>query len=92
MPIPILTDEQIATIAPHRFLSPSPGPEADRDVREHFARVYKPLRDEGMNDYDLSRLATAIFYFRPMLRSILRPTRAKNVVEIGCGWGLKALA
>ena len=92
MPIPILTEEQIRTLAPHRFFSPSPGPEVDQDVRDHFASIYEPLRDEGVNDHDLSRLATAIYYFRPMLASILKPTLAKNVVEVGCGWGLKALA
>ena len=92
MSIPVLTDEQIATLAPGRFCSPNLGPAADRDVRDHFARVYKVLRDEGMDDYHLSRLATATYYFRPMLRSILEPSEAKHVVEVGCGRGLKALA
>lgn len=45
-----------------------------------------------MNSFDLTRIASALFYYRPMLTEILHPAKSKVAVEIGCGWGLKALA
>jgi ubiquinone/menaquinone biosynthesis C-methylase UbiE len=92
MPIPIITDEQIATLAPHCFMSLETNSNADQDVRDRFLKIYKPLRAEGMDDYNLSRVATALFYYRPLLSALLQPTQSKNVVEIGCGSGSKALA
>jgi hypothetical protein len=83
---PILQDEQIERLAPSLFFSDH-NPHANEDdarVREAFWRVYKPLRERGANAYDLSRLATALYHYRPILSRSLQPTRDKHVLEIGC--------
>jgi protein-L-isoaspartate O-methyltransferase len=63
----------------------------DEDVREKFLEIYKPLRDEQLEAYELGRIASAIFHYRPLLSRLLRPTQDKIVVEIGSGLGWKAL-
>jgi hypothetical protein len=63
----------------------------DEDVREKFFEIYKPLRDEQLEAYELRRIASAIFHYRPLLSRLLRPTQDKIVVEIGSGLGWKAL-
>jgi len=45
-----------------------------------------------MQDYHLSRIATALYYYRPLLADLLKPTHTKCVVEIGSGRGAKALS
>jgi SAM-dependent methyltransferase len=89
---PIIQDEQINHLAPSLFSSRRWPAETDADVREQFFRIYKPLRDKGMQDYHLSRIATALYYYRPMLADILGPTQTKCVVEIGSGRGAKAVS
>ena len=39
----------------------------DEDVREKFFQIYKPLRDEQLEPYELARIASAIFHYRPLL-------------------------
>jgi hypothetical protein len=63
----------------------------DEDVRGKFLEIYKPLRDERLDAYELGRVASAIFHYRPLLSRLLRPTQGKIVVEIGSGLGWKAL-
>ena len=92
MPEPIVQDEQIHQLTPSLFTAGGPSGEVDADVREKFFRLYKPLRDGGLEPYHLFRVATAIYYYRPILARMLAPTRSKHVVEIGCGHGWKALA
>lgn len=89
---PIVQDHQIAALTPSFFTLRTDLPDLDHDVREAFFRIYKPLRDEGLQDYHLSRIASALFYYRPLLRALLKPTETKHVLEIGSGWGLKALS
>ncbi len=67
------------------------GTSIDQDVREKFFQIYKPLRDERLEPYELARIASAIFHYRPLLSRLLNPTREKVVVEIGSGLGWKAL-
>src|SRR3974390_2775031 len=92
MPHPIVQDDQIRGLAPSLFSARRSSPDVDEDVREQFFRLYKPLRDKGMQDYHLSRIATALYYYRPLLADLLKPTKEKNVVEIGSGRGAKALS
>ncbi|HYT91259.1 MAG TPA: class I SAM-dependent methyltransferase [Gemmataceae bacterium] len=87
----IIQDEQIAALTPSLFTSRRLSPYADWDVRERFFRVYKPLRDSGMSAENLARIASGLFYYRPLLSHLLHPTQSKNVVEVGSGAGLKAL-
>lgn len=92
MPEPIIQDDQIAALSPSRFSSRGYSPEVDEDVRASFYRTYKPLRDGGMEAYHLSRLASALYYYRPLLSHLLRPAGTKHVLEVGSGYGQKALA
>ncbi len=91
----VIQDAQIASLAPSVFLADdglgSVGEAVDEDVRENFFRIYKPLRDQKLEAYELSRIATALFHYRPLLSRLLKPTREKAVVEIGSGLGWKAL-
>jgi hypothetical protein len=86
-----IQDGQIAAFAPSLFTSRECSADMDQDVVEKFFRVYRPLRDGGMESYDLSRVASALYYYRPLLSRALKPTHTKHVVEIGSGWGLKGL-
>ena len=86
-----ITDDQIAGLAPSLFTPGEHRPDMDEDVRAQFLRIYKPLRDEDMNDYNLSRIASGLYYYRPLLARVLHPTRTKNALEIGSGTGLKSL-
>jgi SAM-dependent methyltransferase len=92
MPEQIIQDDQIAALSPSRFSSRGFSPEVDEDVRASFYRTYKPLRDGGMEAYHLSRLTSALYYYRPLLSRLLRPTSEKHVLEVGSGYGQKALA
>jgi len=89
---PVVQDEQILRLAPSLFSAGGPSPEVDNDVHEMFRRLYKPLRDGGLEPYHLSRVASALYYYRPLLARLLNPTHQKHVVEVGCGFGWKALA
>jgi SAM-dependent methyltransferase len=89
---PVVQDDQIARLAPSGFSSRGRSEAADEDVREQFFRIYKPLRDGGMHEYHLSRIATALYYYRPLLADLLKPTATKTVLEIGSGQGAKALS
>ncbi len=87
----VITDEQIAGLAPSLFAPAECPPDMDEEVRAQFYRIYKPLRDEHMHEYNLLRIATGLYYYRPLLERLLQPTRTKNAVEIGSGMGLKSL-
>src|SRR5688572_5720013 len=89
---PVIQDDQIAAMAPSLLTAHGEAAEIDQNVRERFFRIYKPLRDKGLQPYHLSRLASAIYYYRPLLARTLKPTQSKHVLEVGCGMGLKALA
>jgi SAM-dependent methyltransferase len=91
MSMPIIVDDQIRALAPSLFSYDGSEPAVDQDVRQQFFRVYKPLRDQGLEPYHLARVASALYYFRPLLSNLLHPTRALNVLEIGSGFGWKAL-
>ena len=88
----MVQDDQIKKLAPSLFSSRNWSAAIDEDVREQFFRLYKPLRDRGMHDYHLARIATALYYYRPLLADLLKPTHTKCVVEIGSGLGAKALS
>ena len=91
----VIQDAQIATLAPSLFMPEESGTQngalIDEDVREKFFQIYKPLRDDNLEAYELARIASAIFHYRPLLSRLLNPTREKAVVEIGSGLGWKAL-
>lgn len=89
---PAISDAQIAALAPSLFSARSYAPGTDELIRQKFLEIYKPFRDQGMNSFDLARIASALFYYRPMLAELLQPAKNKVVVEIGSGWGLEALA
>lgn len=89
---PAIGDAQIAALAPSLFSSRHYAPGTDELIRQKFLEIYKPFRDQGMNSFDLARIASALFYYRPLLAEILHPAKNKVAVEIGSGWGLKALA
>jgi hypothetical protein len=89
---PIIQDDQIKHLAPSFFSSRNWSAAVDEDVREQFFRIYSPLRDKGMEAYHLSRIATALYYYRPLLADILKPSHTKCVVEIGSGRGAKAVS
>jgi ubiquinone/menaquinone biosynthesis C-methylase UbiE len=61
-------------------------------AQERFKRFYAGMRDKGVVDYDLDRMATAIFYLRALLtrKGLVGPTR--TAVEVGCGTGTKSLS
>lgn len=87
-----INDEQLAQLCPTLFCGDgSEQADVDEEIRSHFFRIYKPLRDSGLNSYDLSRIASALFYYRPLLSRLLYPAKDKTAVEIGSGRGLKAL-
>src|SRR5262245_39914323 len=87
-----ITGGGIAGLAPTLFTLREPAPAADDDVRAQFARLYKPLRDGGLEPYHLARVASALYYYRPLLSAAVGRARAKHVLEIGSGYGWKALA
>jgi SAM-dependent methyltransferase len=89
---PAMSGAQISALSPSRFSSRSHTPGTDELIRRKFLEIYKPFRDQGMNSFDLARIASALFYYRPTLAEILHPANNKGAVEIGSGWGLKALA
>jgi Methyltransferase domain len=89
---PAISDAQIAALAPSLFSARNYAASTDELIRRKFLETYKPFRDQGMNSFDLARIASALFYYRPMLAEILHPAKNEVAVEIGSGWGLKALA
>src|ERR1700678_3494227 len=92
MSTPVMQDDQIAKLTPSLFSARGWSTATDEDVREQFRRVYKTLRDKGLDEYHLWRIATALYFYRPLLSDLLRPTQTKTVLEIGSGWGMKALS
>jgi hypothetical protein len=89
---PLISDAQIAALTPSLFSTRSYAPGTDEQIRQKFLEIYKPFRDQGMHPHDLARIASALFYYRPMLAQVLHPAKNKMVGEVGSGWGLKALA
>src|SRR5271157_3704052 len=89
---PVISDAQIAALAPSLFSSRQYAPGTDELIRRKFFEIYKPFGNQGMNSYDLARIASALFYYRPLLAELLHPAKNKVAVEIGSGWGLKVLA
>jgi hypothetical protein len=87
-----INDQQIAGLCPTWFSGAEKDYGIDEEVRSQFFRIYKPLRENGLNPFDLSRVASALFYYRPLLQRLLKPTQSKTVVEIGSGRGLKAVS
>jgi ubiquinone/menaquinone biosynthesis C-methylase UbiE len=61
-------------------------------TQERFTRFYAGMRDRGAVDYDLDRMATAIFYLRALLtrKGLTGPNM--TAVEVGSGTGTKSLS
>lgn len=61
-------------------------------TQERFTRFYAGMRESGAVDYDLDRMATAIFYLRALLiRKGLTGTNM-TAVEVGSGTGTKSIS
>jgi hypothetical protein len=54
---PAMSDAQIAALAPCLFSSRNYAPGTDELIRQKFLEMYKPFRDQGMNSFDLARIA-----------------------------------
>ncbi|WP_415769610.1 class I SAM-dependent methyltransferase [Pseudomonas sp. LB3P38] len=66
--------------------------ELARGINERFMTFYTGMRDAGAVDYDLDRIASAIFYLRTLLTRKGLTGKDKTAVEIGCGAGAKSLS
>lgn len=62
------------------------------DMRSRFETFYAGMRDNGASEYDLNRIASAIFYLRTLLIRSGLTGADKTAVEIGCGNGNKSFA
>jgi 2-polyprenyl-3-methyl-5-hydroxy-6-metoxy-1,4-benzoquinol methylase len=89
-----MTDTRLRSLDPrclHHSLAGSDATHKEAVV-ERFSRFYSGMRDSGANDYDLDRIATAIFYLRTLLlRTRLADSRL-TAIEIGCGAGAKSIS
>lgn len=61
-------------------------------INERFMSFYVGMRDAGAVDYDLDRIASAIFYLRALLTRKGLTGKGRTAVEIGCGAGAKSLS
>ncbi len=87
-----LPDETIAALRPSAFAPGARGmAEVDALVAESFRRDLPAIEALMPEPYYLDRLSSAIFYRLPYLRSLGRDLSAMNVLELGCGRGLKAI-
>ncbi|CDX46163.1 hypothetical protein MPLDJ20_80229 [Mesorhizobium plurifarium] len=59
---------------------------------EKYASFYAAMVRDGLSDYDLDRITTAIFYLRSILVRHGMTGRHRTAVEIGCGTGNKSLS
>jgi SAM-dependent methyltransferase len=68
------------------------GQRLTQDVQRKFKTFYKHVELSGAHSYDLDRIATGIFYIRPLLERHSLTGPDKVAVEIGCGTGNKSLS
>lgn len=59
---------------------------------EKYESFYSAMIRNGLSEYDLDRITTAIFYLRSILVRHGMTGRHKTAVEIGCGTGNKSLS
>lgn len=87
-----LPDASIAALRPSVF-APGAGGLSDLDslIEESFRQDLPAVEALMPEPYYLDRLCSAIFYRLPYLKSLGRDLSNMNVLELGCGRGLKAI-
>ncbi len=87
-----ISDQAIRSLRPSLFnVGPARHADVDDLVRESFAHDLRRIEEIMPEAYYLDRLSSAIFYRIPYLHSIGRDLSRMNVLELGCGRGLKAI-
>ncbi|MDR5748453.1 methyltransferase domain-containing protein [Caballeronia sp. LZ029] len=61
-------------------------------ITERFRKFYAGMREDGANDYDLDRIASASFYLRSLIQRKGLAGKELTAVEIGSGAGAKAIS
>ncbi len=92
MAIPTVADSQFGTLNPSLFSAGPIDPSAIADVRQTLLSVYRPLRESSVDPYNLARVASAVFYYRPALSRLGFTGKNKCALEIGSGSGMKAFS
>lgn len=91
-----MDNDRLAMINPRRLhlCSQNEDTQAElaRGINERFMTFYAGVRDAGAVDYDLDRIASAIFYLRTLLVRKGLTGKDRTAVEIGCGAGAKSLS
>lgn len=86
----ILDIKDVAKLSPSTF-KPNRRFDIDDVLQKMFLEIYEPISKRIPDDYFLDRLASAIFYRVPMLLELDRDLAGMNVLELGCGRGLKSI-
>lgn len=81
----------LASMRPSAFTAGQPGGEADALVQAALLEDFPRIREILPEPYFLDRLGSAIFYRMPWLLGLGKDLSRLNVVEFGCGRGLKAI-
>lgn len=88
---PVTIDQRaLAQMRPSVF-APGLPPLSDALVREAMTDDFLRMRELLPEAYSLDRLGSAIFYRLPWLLGLGRDLSKLNVLELGCGRGLKAV-
>jgi len=81
----------LGRMRPSAFTPGRTTPEIDAQVRTALLEDFPRIREMLPEQYYLDRLGSAIFYRMPWLMGMGKDLSQLNVVELGCGRGLKAI-
>lgn len=81
----------LGVMRPSAFTPGRATPEVDRLVQTALLDDFTRIRELLPEPYYLDRLGSAIFYRMPWLLGLGKDLSRLNVVELGCGRGLKAI-
>jgi 2-polyprenyl-3-methyl-5-hydroxy-6-metoxy-1,4-benzoquinol methylase len=91
MTVLTMDSAQLGGMRPSAFTPARATPEADALVRTALLEDFPRIREMLPEPYYLDRLGSAIFYRMPWLLGLGKDLSQLNVVELGCGRGLKAI-
>lgn len=83
--------ERLCAMRPSAFTPGRTMPEIEQLVSTALLEDFPRIREMLPEPYYLDRLGSAIFYRMPWLQSLGKDLSRLNVLELGCGRGLKAV-
>ena len=86
-----IDEPALAAMRPSAFTPGRDTPAADAAVHAALTQDFPRIRALLADAYYLDRLGSAIFYRMPWLLGLGKDLSSLNVVELGCGRGLKAI-